>query len=360
MHFIWHGEGGGPEVMRVELGSLPAVGPPDVLIKVDFAGVNRPDLLQRAGKYPPPPGASPSLGLEVAGSIVALGSDVTTWKVGDQVCALAPGGGYAEYCRTDASHCLPLPRGLDPAQAAAIPENFFTVWTNLVVRGRLAPGDNVLIHGGSSGIGYTAIQIAKQFGAKVFTTVGNERKAAFCKGLGADHVINYRTNDFVEEIRRVVGSRGIDVVLDMVGGSYIAKNISLLTFEGRLIQIAFLQGSVVSEFDWMPVMLRRLTVSGSTLRPRSVEEKAAIAQALRERVWPLLESGQIKVILYRIFHWLDAMEAHRMMERDEHTGKIVLGFGERLAPPRPATFVNCPERVSDCLKPESNIDLAAW
>jgi NADPH:quinone reductase len=333
MHFISHGEGGGPEVMRVALGSLPAVAPHDVLIKVDFAGVNRPDLLQRAGKYPPPPGASPIIGLEVAGSIVALGGDVTTWEVGDQVCALTPGGGYAEYCRTDASHCLPVPRGLSLAEAAAIPETFFTVWTNLVVRGRLANGDNVLIHGGSSGIGYTAIQIAKQFGATVFTTVGDERKAAFCAELGADHVINYRTHDFVTEIRRIVGSRGIDIVLDMVGGSYIEKNISLLTFEGRLIQIAFLQGSIVSEFDWMPVMLRRLTVSGSTLRPRSAEEKAAIAQALGKRVWPLLESGQIKVIIYKTFHWSDVAEAHWVIERGEHTGKIVLSFGERLALP---------------------------
>jgi putative PIG3 family NAD(P)H quinone oxidoreductase len=331
MHFISHGEGGGPEVLHVALGSLPTVASQDVLIKVDFAGVNRPDLFQRAGKYPPPPGASPIIGLEVAGSIVALGSDVTTWKVGDEVCALTPGGGYAEYCRTDASHCLAVPRGLNLAEAAAIPETFFTVWTNLVDRGRLANGDNVLIHGGSSGIGYTAIQIAKQFGAKVFTTVGDERKAAFCAELGADHVINYRTHDFVTEIRRIVGSRGIDIVLDMVGGSYIEKNISLLTFEGRLIQIAFLQGSIVSEFDWMPVMLRRLTVSGSTLRPRGVEEKAAIAQALEKRVWPLLESGQIKVILYRTIHWYDVAEAHRMMELGEHTGKIVLSFGERLA-----------------------------
>jgi NADPH:quinone reductase len=330
MQFISHGEGGGPEVMRVAVGSLPTIGPHDVLIKVAFAGVNRSDLLQRAGKYPPPEGASPIIGLEVAGSIVALGGDATTWKVGDEVCALTPGGGYAEYCRTDASHCLPVPCGLSLAEAAAIPETFFTVWTNLIVRGRLANGDNVLIHGGSSGIGYTAIQIAKHFGATVFTTVGDERKAAFCAELSADHVINYRKHDFVTEIRGLVGSRGIDLVLDMVGGSYIEKNISLLTFEGRLIQIAFLQGSIVSEFDWMPVMLRRLTVSGSTLRPRTVEEKAAIAQALGKRVWPLLESSQIKVILYKIFPSTNVAEAHRVMERGEHVGKIVLSFGEPL------------------------------
>jgi NADPH2:quinone reductase len=327
MQFIAHGEGGGPQAMRIALGSLPTVGPDEVLIKVDFAGINRADLLQREGKYPLPPGVSPILGLEIAGSIVAVGTDVTAWKVGDEVCALTPGGGYAEYCRTNSSHCLPLPRGLTLPEAAAIPETFFTVWTNLVDRGRLAKGDHVLIHGGSSGIGYTAIQIAKQYSATVFTTVGDSRKAAFCAGLGADHVINYRERDFVAEIRRIVGSRGIDIVLDMVGGSYIEKNISLLTVEGRLINVAFLQGSIVSEFNWMPIMLRRLTVTGSTLRPRSVEEKAAIAQALKERVWPLLESGQIKVVLYRIFDWTDVAEAHRMMERSEHTGKIVIRVG---------------------------------
>jgi NADPH:quinone reductase len=329
MRFISHGQGGAPEVMHIAEGSLPTIGPREVLIKVDFAGINRADLMQRAGKYPEPPGASPILGLEVAGSIVALGSDVTIWKIGDEVCALTPGGGYAEYCRTDAGHCLPLPRGLTLEEAAAIPETFFTVWTNLVVRGRLAKGDHVLIHGGSSGIGYTAIQIAKHFGATVFTTVGDGRKAAFCAGLGADHVINYREQDFVAEIRGIAGSRGIDIVLDMVGGSYIEKNISLLTVEGRLINVAFLQGSIVSEFDWMPVMLRRLTVTGSTLRLRSVEEKAAIAQALGEHVWPLLESGQIKVVLYRTFDWSDVAEAHRMMQRSEHIGKIVLSIGER-------------------------------
>jgi NADPH:quinone reductase len=329
MQFISHGEGGGPETLRIAVENLPTVGPNDVLIKVDFAGINRADLLQREGKYPLPPGASPILGLEVAGSIVALGSEVTAWKVGDQVCALTPGGGYAEYCRTHASHCLPLPRGLGLAEAGAIPETFFTVWTNLVARGRLAKGDHVLIHGGSSGIGYTAIQIAKKFGATVFTTVGDSRKAAFCAGLGADYAINYREHDFVAEIRKIVGSRGVDIILDMVGGSYIEKNFSLLAVEGRLINIAYLQGSIVSQFDWMPVMLRRLTVTGSTLRPRSVEDKAAIARALGQHVWPLLESGEIKVVLYRTFDWTDVAEAHRVMQRSEHTGKIVLRFGSR-------------------------------
>jgi putative PIG3 family NAD(P)H quinone oxidoreductase len=251
---------------------------------------------------------------------------VTSWKVGDQVCALTPGGGYAEFCRTDASHCLPLPRGFDFASSAAIPETFFTVWTNLVCRGRLEPGESVLIHGGSSGIGHTAIQIAKHFGAIVFATVGNEQKAKFCLGLGADHVINYRTHDFVAEIRTITGVRGVDIVLDMVGGTYIEKNISLLAVEGRLVQIAFLQGSKVSGFDFMPVMVRRLTMTGSTLRPRSVDEKAVIAMALRERLWPLLESGKIKVVVYKIFQFFEVAEAHRTMERGEHSGKIVLGF----------------------------------
>jgi NADPH:quinone reductase len=327
MRYITYGDGGGPEVLRVTEGPIPAIGPSEVLIQVQFAGLNRPDLLQRAGKYPPPPGASPILGLEVAGRVAALGAEVTAWNIGDQVCALTPGGGYAEFCRTDASHCLSLPRGFDLVSCAAIPETFFTVWTNLVSRGRLQPRDNVLIHGGSSGIGYTALQIAKQFGAIVFTTVGNEQKAKFCLELGADHVINYRTHDFVAEIRKIIGARGIDIVLDMVGGPYIEKNISLLTFEGRLVQIAFLHGSTVSDFDFMPIMMRRLTVTGSTLRPRTAEEKASIARALRERVWPLLESGRIKIVVHKIFQLSEVAEAHRMMERGEHTGKIVLNIG---------------------------------
>jgi NADPH:quinone reductase len=326
MRYITHGDGGGPEVLAMVDGPIPVIGPREVLIQVHFAGVNRPDLLQRAGKYPPPPGASPILGLEVSGRVVALGAEVTAWKMGDQVCALTPGGGYAEFCRTDASHCLNLPRGFGLMASAAIPENFFTVWTNLMTRGHLQPGESVLIHGGSSGIGYTAIQIAKQSGAIVFTTVGNEQKAKFCLGLGADHVINYRTQDFVAEIKRITTGRGVDVVLDMVGGPYIEKNLSLLTFEGRLVQIAFLQGSTVANFDLMPIMLRRLTVTGSTLRPRSVEEKASIANALRERVWPLLESGQIKIVIDKVFPVSEVAEAHRLMERSEHTGKIVLSF----------------------------------
>jgi len=326
MRYITHGEGGGPEVMRLADGAVPAIGPGEVLIQVDFAGVNRPDLLQRAGKYPPPPGASPILGLEVAGRVAAVGAEVTLWKVGDQVCALTPGGGYAEFCRTDATHCLALPRGFDLASGAAIPENLLTVWANLVTRGRLQSGENVLIHGGSSGIGYIAIQLAKQFGATVFVTVGNEQKAKFCLSLGVDHVINYRIHDFVAEIKAITGLRGIDIVLDMVGGAYIEKNISLLATEGRLVQIAFIEGSTVAGFDFMPIMLRRLTITGSTLRPRTAEEKASIVRAVRERVWPLLESGQIKIVVDKIFRLSEVAEAHRTMERGAHIGKIVLSL----------------------------------
>jgi NADPH:quinone reductase len=326
MRFIDYGDGGGPEVLHLAEGPVPEIGPREVLIEVHFAGINRPDLLQRAGNYPPPPGASPILGLEVAGRIAAIGTEVTTWRVGDQVCALTPGGGYAEFCRTDERHCLPLPKGLSLAASAAIPETFFTVWANVVTRGQLRSGESILIHGGSSGIGYTAIQIAKQSGAVVFATVGNEQKAQFCLGLGADHVINYRTADFVAEIKKLTNGGGIDIVLDMVGGPYIEKNISLLKSEGRLLQIAFLQGSRVPDFDFMPIMLRRLTVTGSTMRPRTVEEKAVIAAELRARIWPLLESGNIKIVLHKTFEFSQFAEAHRMLERGEHTGKIVLSL----------------------------------
>lgn len=324
MRYVSHGEGGGPEMLHVTEGPVPVPGPRDVLIEVAFAGVNRPDILQRSGNYPPPPGASPVLGLEVAGRVVACGDKVTEWITGDQVCALTPGGGYAEYCVTDASHCLPIPCGLDLAQAAALPENLFTVWTNLIDRGRLRSGETALIHGGSSGIGYTAIQLARLHEARVFTTVGNDRKAEFCRGLGADVVINYRTQDFVAELLKHTAKRGVDVILDMVGGKYIAQNLSLLAVEGRLVQIAFLEGSKVAEFDFMPVMLRRLTLTGATLRPRSVEEKAAIARSLRAQVWPQLESRKLKVVIHAVFPLAAVAAAHRMMEESQHIGKILL------------------------------------
>jgi NADPH:quinone reductase len=324
MQYIAHEPGGEAEVLRIERRETPEPGPREVLIEVKFAGVNRPDLLQRAGKYPPPPGASPILGLEVSGQIVARGGEVTEWKIGDAVCALTPGGGYADYCLTNAGHCLPVPKGLDFAQAAALPENLFTVWTNLIDRARLKAGEYVLIHGGSSGIGYLAIQLAKNHSATVFTTVGNEPKAEFCRSLGAALAINYRTEDFVAAIKKATDSRGVDVILDMVGGEYLAKNVGLLAREGRLVQIAFLQGSTVHQFDFQPVMVRRLTITGSTLRPRSVKEKAAIAQDLREHVWPLLESGKIKVVIDRIVPLGRASDAHRVMEASQHIGKILL------------------------------------
>jgi putative PIG3 family NAD(P)H quinone oxidoreductase len=281
-------------------------------------------LLQRAGKYPPPAGASPILGLEVSGQIAARGAEVTEWNTGDAVCALTPGGGYADYCLTDAGHCLPIPKGLDFAQAAALPENLFTVWTNLIDRARLKTGEYVLVHGGSGGIGYLAIQLAKEHGATVYTTVGSEAKAEFCRSLGAALAINYRTEDFVAAIEQATNRRGVDVILDMVGGEYLGKNVRSLALEGRLVQIAFLQGSIVHQFDFMPVMLRRLTITGSTLRPRSVQEKAAIAQNLRRRVWPLLESGNIKVVIDRVVPLERASEAHRVMEEGKHMGKILL------------------------------------
>jgi NADPH:quinone reductase len=324
MHYVAHEPGGGPEVLRIEQRELPKPGPRDVLIQAKFAGVNRPDLLQRAGKYPPPPGASPILGLEVSGLVMARGAEVTEWNIGDAVCALVPGGGYAEYCLTSAGHCLPIPQGLDFAQAAALPENLFTVWTNLIDRGRLRAGEFVLIHGGSSGIGYMAIQLAREHGATIYTTVGNEAKAEFCRSLGAAVAINYRTEDFVAAVEKATNRRGVDVILDMVGGDYLEKNIRSLAREGRLIQIAFLQGSTVEQFDFMPVMIRRLTITGSTLRPRSVEEKAAIAQSLRQHVWPLLESGKIKVVIDRIIPLSRASDVHRVMEEGQHMGKILL------------------------------------
>jgi NADPH2:quinone reductase len=327
MHYVAHEPGGGPEVLRIEQREIPKPGPRDVLIQVKFAGVNRPDLLQRAGKYPPPPGASPILGLEVSGQIVDRGAEVREWNIGDAVCALTPGGGYAEYCLTNAGHCLPVPQGLDFAQAAALPENLFTVWANLIDRGRLKAGEHVLIHGGSSGIGYLAIQLARENGATVYTTVGNEAKAGFCRSLGAAVAINYRTEDFVAVVEKATSRRGVDVILDMVGGDYLGKNIRSLALEGRLIQIAFLQGSTVHQFDFMLVMTRRLTITGSTLRPRSIEEKAAIAQSLRQHVWPLLESAKIKVVIDRIIPLSQASDAHRVMEESQHMGKILLQAG---------------------------------
>ena len=319
-------EPGPPDVLALVEGPVPAPAAGDVLIRVRYAGVNRPDCIQRSGNYPPPPGASPIIGLEVAGTVAAVGASVTGWRVGDEVCALAPGGGYAEYCVAPAGHCLPPPQGLSLLEAASLPENAFTVWHNVFERGRLAAGETILVHGGASGIGYTAIRYAKAFGAKVITTVGSDEKAAFCRRLGADHAINYRTADFGVEVASITGKRGVELVLDMVGGDYIAKNLRCLAVEGRLVIIAFLHGSKV-EVDWIPIMLKRLTVTGSTMRASPAERKVAIANALRERVWPLYETGRAKAVIHRVFPLAEAAEAHALMESSQHVGKIMLDVG---------------------------------
>ena len=316
-------EPGPPDVLFVTEGPVPVPGPGDVLIQVRYAGVNRPDCIQRTGNYPAPPGASPILGLEVAGTVAAVGAGVTAWQVGDEVCALTPGGGYAEYCVAPAGHCLPVPRGLSLLEAAGLPENAFTVWHNVFERGKLAAGETILIHGGTSGIGYTAIQYAKAFGAKVVTTVGSDDKAAFCRKIGADHAINYRTQDFVAEVATITHKKGVEVILDMVGGDYIARNLRCIALEGRLCIIAFLHGSKV-EADWMPIMLKRLTVTGSTMRASPVERKVAIANALRERVWPLYASGTVAAVIHRVFPLGEAAAAHALMESSKHVGKIML------------------------------------
>jgi putative PIG3 family NAD(P)H quinone oxidoreductase len=310
-------------VLTIAEGPLPKPKPGEVLIEVSHAGVNRPDCAQRAGSYPPPADASPIIGLEVAGEIVQCGDGVTSWQVGDTVCALTPGGGYAEYCTTPASFCLPIPKGLTPLEAASLPENFFTVWNNLFDRAHLARGEAVLIHGGTSGIGVTAIQLAKQFDAIVIATAGSDDKAEFCRSIGADHAINYRTQDFVAEVARITQKRGVDIVLDMVGGDYIERNLKSLALEGRLVMIAFLRGGR-AEVDFRHIMMRRLTVTGSTLRASPAERKAAIANSLRAKVWPLLEAGVVKPVIHRVFPLEEAAAAHALMESSQHIGKIML------------------------------------
>ena len=323
MTYIRLKEYGPPEGLVPDTNPIPVPREGEILIKVAAAGVNRPDVLQRTGNYAPPPGASDVLGLEVAGKVEMLGAGVTGWQVGDEVCALVSGGGYAEYCVAPAPQCLPLPKGLSMVEGAGIPETFFTVWTNVFERGKLQPGETILIHGGSSGIGTTAIQLAAVFGAKVLTTAGTDEKCAFCVKLGAQAAINYRTSDFVEEVKKYTQGAGVDLILDMVGGPYIEKNISALKVEGRLVQIAFLQKSRVT-LDFMPVMLKRLTVTGSTLRPRTVEQKSHIARALRREVWPLLEAWKVKPVIHSTFPLAEAAAAHRLMESSQHIGKIVL------------------------------------
>jgi NADPH2:quinone reductase len=315
---------GGPEVMRLTTGPVPTPKPDEVLIRVLVAGVNRPDVAQRSGSYPPPPGASPLLGLEVAGEVVAAGADVTQYKPGDHVCALANGGGYAEYCVAPAPQCLPWPTGYDALHAAALPENYFTVWANLFEGGHLKSGERTLIHGGTSGIGVTAIQLAQAFGATAYATAGSDEKCAACVKLGASAAINYRTQDFVAEIARLTDKRGVDVVLDMVGGPYMQRNLRVLGMDGRLVLIAFLQGSKVDAFDFVTVMTKRLTITGSTMRPRTTAQKGAIAAALREKVWPLLDEGRCGPVIHATFPLAEVVAAHALMESSAHIGKIML------------------------------------
>jgi len=323
MRFVDMAGAGAPEVLVPAKGPVPKPRAGEVLVKLAAAGVNRPDVFQRQGNYPPPPGASPILGLEIAGTVVALGDGVRDPALGDRVCALVTGGGYAEYCAAPAPQCLPVPAGFSMVEAAGLPETFFTVWSNVFMRGRLQPGETILIHGGSSGIGTAAIQLAHHFGARVVATAGSDKKCDACRRLGADEAINYRTTDFVKRVKELTGGKGVELVLDMVGGDYLQRNLSALAVEGRLVQIAFLKPSKV-EFDFMPMMLKRLTLTGSTLRARSVEQKAEIARPLREKVWPLLDQGKIKPLSYATFPLAEAAAAHRLMESSAHIGKIIL------------------------------------
>ncbi|WP_306258073.1 NAD(P)H-quinone oxidoreductase [Pararhizobium sp. IMCC21322] len=316
-------EPGGPDVLKLQERRIAVPYEGEVLIKVSAAGVNRPDILQRQGAYPPPKGASDLPGLEVAGTIVKLGRNTSRYKIGDTVCALCPGGGYAQYAAVPEGHALPIPDGLDFTQAAALPETFFTVWTNVFQRGALQSGETLLIHGGSSGIGTTAIQIAKARGAIVIATAGSDEKCAACKSLGADHTINYQTTDYVDAVKDITGGAGANVILDMVGGDYIERNYRAAAIEGRIIQIAFLNGAI-AEVDFTRLMIKRLTHTGSTLRPQSVAAKAKIAQELEAEIWPLIANGTIAPRIDKVFRFENAAEAHTYMETGTHIGKIVL------------------------------------
>jgi putative PIG3 family NAD(P)H quinone oxidoreductase len=317
---------GGPEVLQpIEL-PVPQPARGEVLIRVAAAGVNRPDLMQREGKYPPPPGASDVPGLEISGTVVACGLEVERWREGDNVCALVSGGGYAEYCAAPGVQCLPVPSALDLVSAGGVPETFFTVWTNVFERGHLREGETLLVHGGSSGIGTTAIQMARAFGARVFATAGSEEKCAACERLGAERAVNYKTEDFVAVLATATDGRGVDVILDMVGGEYFSRNINLLAVEGRLLQIAVLHGTR-AELNLVQLLRRRLTITGSTLRSRTVHEKGAIASAVERTVWPLIEAGKVRPVIHAVFPLTDAAEAHRVMEAGQHIGKLVLLTG---------------------------------
>ncbi len=316
-------EPGGPEALKPARRALPSPGEGEVLVKVTAAGVNRPDVMQRKGMYPPPPGAPDTPGLEIAGEVVAVGEGVSSPAAGEQVCALVAGGGYAEFCLASAPLCLPWPEGMTAVEAAALPETFFTVWTNVFDRGRLKSGERFLVHGGTSGIGTTAIQLAKAFGATVYATAGTAEKCEACLKLGADAAINYREEDFVERIDSLTDGKGVDLILDMVAGDYLPRNLKCLAVEGRLVQIALQKGPKV-EMNLLPIMLKRLTVTGSTLRPRSVAQKAEIAASLKDKVWPLLEQGKVKPVIHATFPLEKAAEAHALMESSRHIGKILL------------------------------------
>ena len=319
-------EPGGPSVLKSSIRNIPKPKRNEVLIKISYAGINRPDVLQRSGSYLPPPGASDLPGLEVSGIIFAIGENVTNWEVGDEVCALLPGGGYAEYAVTQASHCLPVPTGMSLKQAAALPETLFTVWSNVFQRGGLKPNEKFLVHGGSSGIGTMAIQLANLFGSEVYATAGNEAKCSACEELGAIRAINYNKEDFLEVIKSI---GGVHLILDMVGGAYIEKNIKALVDDGRLVQIAFLKGAKV-ELNFAQIMTRRLTVTGSTLRPQSDLSKSQIASELLEKIWPLLSTGRINPVINSVFDLNDVSSAHLLMESSKHIGKIVLKVDGRL------------------------------
>jgi putative PIG3 family NAD(P)H quinone oxidoreductase len=314
---------GGPEVLVPEERPIAAPGEGEILVKVTAAGVNRPDVMQRQGLYPPPPGASDIPGLEIAGEVAALGPGATRFKTGDKVTALVAGGGYAEYCPVHETNALPVPASLSLIEAAAVPETFFTVWHNVFERGRLKSGETLLVHGGSSGIGTTAIQLAKAFGARVITTAGSAEKCEACRKLGADVAVNYRSEDFVAATKTATGGKGAEVILDMVGGDYIARNYEAAGVDGRIVQIAF-QGSSRANVDFLRIMLKRLTHTGSTLRARAVADKASIARALETNVWPLIAAGKVKPVIYRTFPLREAAAAHALMETSTHIGKIVL------------------------------------
>ncbi|TDR90057.1 NAD(P)H-quinone oxidoreductase [Enterovirga rhinocerotis] len=315
---------GGPEMLALGRGPVPAPRTGEILIKVEAAGVNRPDVQQRKGLYPPPPDASPILGLEVAGTVAALGDGVEAWAIGDEVCGLANGGGYAEYCVIPALQCLPWPEGYDATRAAALPETYFTVWANAFGHGALASGETILIHGGTSGIGVTAIKLARAFGATVYATAGSDEKCEACKRLGAHEAINYRSQDFAAEIARLTGKRGVNVVLDMVGGDYTSRNVASLAFGGRLVVIGFMGGGKSDAIDLTRIATRRLVITGSTMRPRTAAEKGAIAAELREKVWPLLAKGECGPEIFETFPLGEAAAAHALMEESRHIGKIML------------------------------------